>query len=221
MDNASTQQYSTRVDLNDFLYDLTTVGIEPIIPRILMLQNANSPSPILKASGCGAFRHAMFVGWLNAKQTRGLLWLRNRPGKSLLRFPWQDGTIVVESDDLQTNIQTQLKKKVMIPSFRIDVHISGKIVMYTGDRALTTEDIPSIQRAWKKEIEHTILSTIQRAKKLRTDVIGFGNVFYCSNPRLYKAKFMTHWDERFFPQSMMMLHVENKIIAIGMTNHRP
>ncbi len=221
MDNAAIQQYSTRVDLNDFLFDLTTVGIEPIIPRILTLHEDNSSSPSLKVSGCGAFRHATFVGWLNAEQTRGLLWLRNRPGKSLLRFPWQDGTIVVESEDLQTNIQAQSKKKMTTPSFRIDVHCAGKIVMYTGDRVLTTEDIPSIQHAWKKEIEHTVFRAIQRAKKLRTDVIGFGNVLYCTKPRLYKAKYMAKWDERFFPQSTMMIHVESKIIAIGMTNHRP
>ena len=135
MEAAKEQQYSTQVDLNDFLFDLTLMGREPILPRILITQNKTSSSQKrIKVLGSGAFRGARFVGWLNGNETRGVLWLRGKSGHPLLRFPWEGGEIMVQTENIHTKITLSRSvgaENKEIP-FLIKMKWQGKIVMYTG-----------------------------------------------------------------------------------------
>ena len=224
MDAAKEQQYSTQIDLNDFLYDLTLIGKEPIIPRILITQSKTSPSQKrIKVYGIGAFRGARFVGWLNGNETRGVLWLRGKSGHPIFRFPWEGGEIMVQAESIQTRIalyQPIRARKTKIP-FLIKMKWQGKIVMYTGHRSLKVQDIPSIEQGVENSMRPVIQQSIRRAQTLHTDVIGFGNTFYSSQPRVYRQKFLSQWNDRYFPQIDYTIQIKAKILNIGMTSHAP
>ncbi len=224
MEAAKEQQYSTQVDLNDFLYDLTLIGKEPIIPRILITQSkSTSFQKRIKVYGSGAFRGTRFVGWLSGNETRGVLWLRGKSGHPILRFPWEGGEIMVQAESIQTKIalsQTSRASKEQIP-FLIKMKWQGKIVMYTGHRSLKVQDIPSIEQGVENSMRPVIQQSIRRAQALHTDVIGFGNTFYSSQPSVYRQKYLSQWNDRYFPQIQYIVQIKAKILNIGMTSHAP
>ncbi len=224
MDAAKEQQYSTSVDLNDFLYDMTVIGKEPILPRLLITKSKISPSKkLIKAYGSGAFRGTRFVGWLNGNETRGVLWLRGKSGHPILRFPWRDGEIMVQTESIHAKItlsQSIDARKERVP-FLVKLKWQGKMVMYSGHRSLKIKDIPSIEQGVENSIRTVIQQSIRRTQALHTDVIGFGNILYSSQPTVYRQTFLTQWNDHYFPQIQYTMQIKAKILNIGMTSHAP
>lgn len=219
------QQFSLKVDLNDVLYDLTTTGIEPIVPRIVLKPNKLQRNGKLevKLFGCGAFRGTHLVGWLSGTETRGVLWLRHKTGHAILRFPWKDGNMIVQTEEIKVKIIppkriTRINKRLL---FQIQTQWKGKIVMYTGHRILSIQDIPSIKKGIDNHIKLILERSIKRAQTLHTDVIGFGNTLYCAYPSLYRQHYLDDWDTVYFPKITYSIQVKAKVHSIGMTNHYP
>lgn len=225
LEESKEQQYSIKMDMNDFLYDLTTTGIEPILPRIVLVSGKSliNKKPELKIFGSGAFRGTHFVGWLSGTETRGVLWLRGKSGHPLLKFPWKDGEIIVQTEDIQAKIipPKQVRRIKQRLSFQISAQWQGEIVMYTGHRILSIQDIPSIQQGVVTQMKPILKQSIIRAQALHSDVIGFGNAFYCVHPRIYRVRYLDQWNDVYFPKITYSFQVKAKILSIGMTSHAP
>src|SRR5579875_3726967 len=94
------QQLSTEMDLNEFLYELSLPGIEPLVPRLKSRIQDGGENEII-AEGSAAFRNKRFAGWLSGKETRGVLWLRGEVGNPIFTVPWQGKKLTVKTQGIQ------------------------------------------------------------------------------------------------------------------------
>ncbi len=216
-------QYSNKTDLNDFFYELSIPGIEPIAPRIVVQANSLTGQNEISLSGVGAFRGKRFVGWLSREETRGLLWLKGQSGSpELFTIRWGDQILTIRTYKIYGNISVLSGKSLhKPPEFQVQIHWKGTVGMYTGQKLLTSADIPSIEQVIAKYIEGVADKSIQRGQQLKSDVFGFGNALYCKEPTYYRKQFGDKWDTTGFPNIRIHFVIRPELEGFGFTTNPP
>jgi|GEM_PF-3907380 len=212
------EQLSIREDLNDFLFDVSTPGIEPMVSRVETQSNEVERNALVKVEGSGVFRGHQLVGWLDGPETRGVLWLRGKTGHPTLLFQWKGNQVQVRTRDINARIvPIRIQKE---PVFLVRIHWHGRLIMYTGHKPVEQDDLPSLQQEVGKIIEKTVNHSIARAQELQTDVIGFGNALYRKEPNYFWTQYHD-WNTDGFPQAKIQIQVDASIIGGGLASHSP
>jgi spore germination protein KC len=212
-DTSTEQQYSPKIDLNEFLYVLSTPGIDPLIPRIEIQQSGDSGADEIRVVGSGAFRKTQFVGWLSGNETRAVLWVKGESGHPTFSIKWNGDKIIVKTKEVHSRIIPI--SSTTPPGFKVKTEWSGDVSMYSGNKVIRFHDAPDIEKEVSEDIRKMIAESIQRSQSLGTDVFGFGNALYCQNPSFYKSHFWTNWDTNGFPDAKIEIEVQSTILGLG------
>ncbi|RIV25903.1 Ger(x)C family spore germination protein [Alicyclobacillaceae bacterium I2511] len=234
-DQMTMQQTSPKIDASQFLYDLSTPGIDPWLPRVDLVPAAqkNSPlarsekkqSPFLQTNGAGVFQGFHWVGWLSPEDTRGILWLRDQSGEPTFTIPWQGERVTVLTEQIHTRVkvlQPGNASATIPPKFGVWVKWRGSIAMFAGRKTsqLNAEQIYSIEKSVQQSLLQTLQQSVRQSQNLHADVAGFGNCLYRKYPTLYQA-YAPRWDSQVFAKSQVEYWFDVHLSGSGLTTRPP
>ena len=231
------------VMLKDLMMDLASYGTNPVIPGIELTPSGTPQGPEMlenipeangenqkatkvhaevTATGTGVFKNDKLVGWLDLKDTRGLLWLRNK----------------MKKDEITVNSKTEPNKHI---SVRVDKANTEIKPFYDGNNVwfnvnITAEcellEQQSNEKLTDKKYYKAIEKEVSDQITLRTrealdqaqhvygvDMFSFGEAFH----RKYKKDWATmknNWDE-IFASAEVNIKTRATIRRTGLNTNKP
>ncbi|CAA7603332.1 germination protein, Ger(x)C family [Acididesulfobacillus acetoxydans] len=214
------------VPLWEFAEMLENKGVEPVASWVSIQQTGSTPgadkgnSPADNQavfSGVAVFKGDKLIGWLNANETMGLLWLKGETMK---------GTITVPSPaepDKMISIQIRQGSTEVIPEydgknlfFKVNLKVEGDVLDEQSHEDLTkTDKIKALEEEMAAEVKKRTTAVLEKAQReYGVDIFGFGNAFH----RSYKVDWRglkDRWDEKF-TQAKVKISVEAHVRDIGL-----
>lgn len=177
---------------NDIIYELINDGIDPTISSFIIvgdpkkgstLDNLESVSPetYIKLDNLGIFKDDKLVAWADKDISRGINIINNKVTELYINTDCDGGHIVINTTKLKTN------KEVAKDKISISTTGTASISEVTCNIDLENKNnINIIKKKVDKEIKDIIKKGYIFARDKRSDVFGFGLIYYRNNPQEYK-----------------------------------
>lgn len=187
----------TPIAVHEFLRIMAEPGIEAVVPQITATKSEDKT--YLKLDGSAVFKGRKMVGELNEEDSQGYRWLQKKSGSGgLIVIPSlsaPDRYIALEVLRYSTKVEPELKNGQL--KMKIELKADGNFLEQNcAAPQLEYFKITEIETRASAEIEKQILSCIQKAQGLESDIFGWGNLINDSNPALWKA-ISSDWDQYF------------------------
>jgi spore germination protein KC len=205
------------VDLKNLLMDMAA-NQSIVLPTIELVKDGKTTKKIFKISGAAVFHHDKLAGYLNDRNTRGLVLLRQQQLRSELTvyIPALKGNMT--ADLLKSSVNVKAKK------------IRGQIVMYINTVAQLgiaenqtkldlsePKTVKTIENLFAENLEKRLKMSLDVVQKnYNADVVGFGEVIHRTYPQDWK-RMKQNWDQEF-PNVKVVLETSTKIKGTGMTS---
>lgn len=206
------------VYFNDLISDLLKEGKNPSINGIKIIGNPNKGSNkksletsniknYIKIGTLGIFKGDKLITWTTKEESIGINIINNKINETIETFNCKDGYIVIGTEEFSTKISVSLennKPKAKIIS-------KGNAVIHETNCNIDLNDkstMNKLEKGFENELKKSVKKSIMIAQKYKTDVFGFGNLFYKNYYNYYK-NIKSNWDENVFPK--MQFEIEMNI----------
>lgn len=148
--------------------------------------------------GTAIFKKDKMVGTLNMKETRGLLWLKDKvKGSTISIKPKEEaGNIIMTPTvgNIKYNPQIIDGRWIM----NLNINMEGDIVQNETNLNLMNENIlKKMKSQFEETLKERVAQTVEKIQQeYKADVIGFGKRFHQKYPKEWK-KVREKWDEQF------------------------
>lgn len=248
------------VTLHEYSQMMFKEGLEPVAPKIISTAFTNTAMEDsgealggtyedvrlhiekkgnFAATGMAAFKGDNFVGWLNAKESLGLSWIK---GKRVTTYKSTKTNQELDSDtNYSSNVHSEVdvtkilyfyitssKSKVMVqlnngkPEINIKLKIQADLRKYYNDNGteyITPDIISSMESKLESSIKSDITAAIKKGQKeLNSDIFGFGFSLYRQHPKEWHESYAKIWNDIFSDLSVNV-DVDAKVNNTG-TNIR-
>lgn len=187
-DLASTEKGATLSGIH-FRGDLSTGEKRENVER-------SDPAAIVEYVGLGVLKKGKLIGWLNQEESKGITFAKDQMKSTIISAPCpKQGEMAMEVIRARATVDVQLKEGKL--SGKIHVYADGSIA--ETDCAIDLTKLPvihQIEKKMEKRVIGIIESSIQAAKELQTDVIGFSDKTHKKYPKYFK-QVKEDWDEIF------------------------
>lgn len=214
------------VDLQEVMENVIASGKEPMISGFIVkgdpkngskqenIQSAD-PEVSLEASGIGIFKGSKLLDWLDGNEARGTMFIVNKIQATSVSIDWEDRekAIAFELNKNKTNIKVE--DGAGFPIIVLDVKAEGDI----GEAAVpvdieNTETLRKIEKKVEDEIKSEMESAIEKVKGKRSDIFGFGQEVYRSNPKVWE-RLKEDWNDTHFPELTVKIKVAVQVKRTG------
>lgn len=191
----------TNASFNKFVSKILQKGSNPISNSIIIVGNEEDgtkkeeqensvASAYTKLDTLGLFKSDKLVGWTTMEESIGINMLLGDVEVLYLDLPCNNDNLVITS--------TSYKVKNNVEKDKITVNISANGMINEVGCSVNLEDPKNIreyeQKAEEKMKEYTNMA-INKAKNLKTDIFGYGNMIYKKYPNYFNS--INDWDEVF------------------------
>lgn len=210
--------YNAVIHIEDFLSMVSSETTAAYASRIEIAERKKEGEQEFvefKLSGAAVFRKDKLIGWLEEKETRGMLWVIGKV---------QGGIIIVKSPDNQNvgleilNARSKIKPEIREGKLFIIVEITAQSNLgdSNSNRDLTMPAIYSdLIAEQSKVIEEEVRACLEIAqKKYHADLFGFGEAIHQNYPEDWKL-IKDKWDE-IYPTIPVELKIKTNINRYGM-----
>ncbi|KGG81250.1 hypothetical protein Y919_01735 [Caloranaerobacter azorensis H53214] len=206
-----------KVTIIDVLRWLIQPGVSPAIGAIEVVEKEDLQKiEDMKIDSTAVFKGDELVGWLNAAQTRGLLFIQNEVRNAIYNVdnPFnKNKKVAIEILDSNGKIDAQIVEGKLILSIKIDA--VGNIADQQGKGDLTTKETfkklsRDVENAIKTDIKD-VLSIAQ--KEYKSDIFGFGEIMYRRHFEYWK-QIKDDWAD-IFSDASIEIDVNVKIRGTG------
>lgn len=219
------------VKLMEFTEMLAEDGIQPAAPGVRAVEENEAPgesrqteteSKRVEISGTALFREDRLVGWLDADETRGLLWLKGQPVKGVITLPApEEPDKMVSIKIKRSSVKIKAESLDDVPVFTVKIRVEGDMIEQQGRENLAKpEKISELEESIGYEIRKRAELALHRARDIYgVDVFGFGQIYH----RRFKSEWRNikdSWDD-IFRQAKVDIQVEAHIREIGLLTRRP
>ncbi|MGG1678342.1 Ger(x)C family spore germination protein [Neobacillus sp. NRS-1170] len=180
-----------------------------------------SPKTSLRYKGLAVFKHDKLIGWMNERESKAVHYALGKVKSSVgfVKCP-QGGKVVLEVVKTKSKLNSAIIKGR--PHGSINIKIQGNVAEVDCQSLDLTDpkSIPYLEKESEKAITKIIKSTIQHTQKdFRTDIFGFGEALYRSEPDYWK-KHKKEW-EQLYSQMPVSVKVDMNIRQTGTINNSP
>lgn len=205
------------VRIQDFLERLMLGTSSPIAPHLDLIEKEGRKQ--VRTVGMSVFRKDRMVGILNPRETRGLLWVTGRMRGGVLVVTGPGGEkVTLESLRASSRITPRLVSGTA--HFDVEVSDSSAIGSSEAESDITTAPVLlALERRQADLIRQDIQASLEKAKKLNTDVFGFGETIHRRFPREWRL-IKDRWDETF-QHVEVDVRVLTKIRSLGLATSTP
>lgn len=179
------------------------------------LERTGEEIPIVNLEGCAVFRGGKMLGWLDARETRGYLWISGDIAVGTIITDVAEGNLSYENNFSKTSVEVSVKGEDII--FLVKVDTRGTLVeQTTGHDVRQQSTIEQIEEKFSKEIKSEMETSAEKLQKeYESDVFGFGTLLHKKQPELWKKIGSDNWDEKYFPDVKILYEVNVTIERTG------
>lgn len=225
-----TSQYGVK-RLGDFMEMMESEGTQPFTAIIERKHNIarpdeqrdtqqeghiSEPRQNITMSGTAIFRRDKMVGYLNPKESRGLLWVKGEVEGGIINIPAPGTQKPVSLEILRssTRLETDIKDGRIYMTVKIKEE--SNLVETTAPLNLTKpETIERLEKLLAVAIREEVESALARAQhEYRTDIFGFGEEIHRKHPGQWK-EIKDNWSD-IFPDVEVEVQVDAKILRTGL-----
>lgn len=195
IENRSLSGKGYRIMLKNFLADYLEPNANPVASRIRLSQAKGSP--VLELNGAAVFHNSKLAGWLDEKETKGLLWTKSEIKGSIMvvNCPLDGRPITLEIKTGKTSFQSSVENG--IPYYQIKVKSTGNLVEQGCATDFTDQKaIKALEGALESAIRNDIQTTLTTAQNLGVDFLGFNEVLHRQNEAEWQ-QLSKNWPEAF------------------------
>jgi len=202
--------------LDELVSALISEGKEPIITGLEVLGNPEIGNkreniervqvPVtIKSDYIGVLKEDKLVDWLDERESKGFNYITDNITNTVGFIECEGGgTITIETIRSKTDMKGIFEKDK--PKIKIHITTEADIADVECPIDISkTETITELEHKFNKKTEAIILESIDKAKKLKTDIYGFGEALSRADAKKWERLKHT-WDEEF-----TKLDVETKI----------
>lgn len=162
-----------------------------------------------RISGGAVYRRSRLVGWLNDEETRGYLWVTGRVERGIVTTPLPGGGHAsFEIRGHRTKLKPEMRGKR--PAVRLSLTVKGNVdEVHDPDLLLDKPShLKKLEKIMARQITREVEASLRRARELRADVFGFGQLFRRHQPAEW-ASMEDNWED-IFP--LVPVQIEVKVI---------
>ena len=214
--------------LRDVFTILSRPGFEAFIPRIRMAPpeqwqgqqqgQQQQQGQAVEIKGGATFRGERLAGWLGEGASRGWVLTQGRVFRGTIVIPCPDdgcdGHIAIEVFRSSSRIEPVIKDGK--PSVKLQIKVLGRVQDHSvrhplsGDREIARD----LNNRLATAIRHDVEAAIRQARRQRSDIFGFGNLFYRKMPREWE-KLKDDWAEHF-KEIEVEIEVNARVSRVGL-----
>ncbi|MDR6224372.1 Ger(x)C family spore germination protein [Desmospora profundinema] len=197
---------TVKVQLDQLVNELISKGKNPVLSGIgirgdyekgFTSENVQTSRPTqVEYMGSTLFKGDRLVGWFDEEESKGYNYALGEI-MSTVEYVTTDKGEKITVELIRTNSELQTNVVDGKPQGEVLVRVRCNIGEADGNIDLTDpKTIDSLEEGFEEEIRTMILKALRKAKGLRTDVFGFGDVLHRSNPD-YWSKVEKKWGSVF------------------------
>jgi spore germination protein KC len=202
---------SKRVILQDFINSLLSRTTSSIAPIITVTGEGSQKS--LHIKGLAVFKGDKMAGELNESEARGLLWVKGEVKTGVIDVPFHNGKVSLEIKRAKSKITPIIMNGEIY--MYVKIKEEGVIVAQTNPENLTTvATFAQLEKLQNDLIRDEIVSSLEKAKYLNTDIFGFGEEIHKKYRNQWK-QLEKNWEE-IFPSIQVEIEIDSKIRSAGL-----
>lgn len=172
----------------------------------------------VQLSGAALYREGRLVGFLDDRETRGLLWLRGEMGRGALNvtIPGKEGFVAMEWVSASVRRVAQPYGKQILIQLQASVDTDVKEQSAALDLS-NPQVIQQIETQVRKAVQQRMETALQRLQELNVDAADFGTLIHRQQPQLmrpYAAGWPLDWAERL----RIVIEVDARVRRTGLSN---
>lgn len=206
-----------QVNLNEFLGMASSKTTCPFTTGIEEISSEDKKSKTFRLAGTAVFKNYKLKGWLDAYETRGLLWVLGKVVSGIIEVECLlDGEKPTAQEIIRTSSKVKPKIKDGDLTITVEVFEEGNIGETPIPCADLTkpENIKRIEKRVAEVIKREINMAVKKAQEFNTDIFGFGEAVHRKYPSEWK-ELENKWDE-IFPHLEVTVKVDAKIRRTGL-----
>ncbi len=183
------------------------------LPIIRIKETAGKKELIIDRTG--VIKGDKLVGYLNPKETRGLLWVQDEVdgGVVTVDAPGGEGKATMELFNADTKLTVEGNEHGIQVKIEVKVR-SGLGAQTTSVDLSTTNQIKRLEKRQAEVIRDEIGAALTKARDLKADIFGFGEYLYRHDNRRWKG-LESEW-ERHFVGAEVDVSVEVMVEEVGL-----
>ncbi len=193
--------------LDELVSSLISEGKQPVMSGLEVLgdpENGNKKenlesvqAPVtIKTDFIGILKDDKLIGWLDESESKGFNYITDNISTTVGYIECDGGgTVTIETVRSKTDMKGLFENNT--PKIKIQVTTEADIadVECPVDIA-NTEAITDLEKQFNKKTETIILKSIEKAKKMKSDIFGFGEALGRTDAKRWEE--LKHgWDEEF------------------------
>lgn len=188
------------------------------------IQNDQQEIPkVLSLNGTAVFKGGQLKGFLDEKETRGLLWMTGKLENEIIVLNCggkKDGTVSLNITDLTSQLTPQVSAGT--PRMTVDIQVGADIGQLTcTDLNMNTKQIDRLNQQLEKVVKQDINNVLNKAKdEWQTDIFGFGTAINQSHPKKWK-QMAPRWRNGLLKNMEIDLKVLANISRYGLLKDPP
>jgi spore germination protein KC len=181
----------------------------PTVPQVEVVQSAGVKT--LRLAGTAVFKKDRWTGELTNTETRGLMWVLGRVQRALLEItgPAGQGRGALEILGATGKFRPKLRDGAVTMEIRV-VAQANLVEVLVPENWSTPEKMQQLGATGSAIIRQEILVTWKKARRLNTDIYGFGEAIGRKYPQEWKAM-EPHWDQ-IFPKIKLAIKIEMNVV---------
>lgn len=175
----------------------------------------------VELSGVAVFRDDKLIGWLDERETRGLLWLRGQIEKGVVTVPSPG------EPEYEVSVEIRRGRTKVIPvcdggrpGFNVKIWVEGDMIeQQSRENLAVPEKIEALENEVAGEVKERASAALAKAQReYGVDIFGFGEAFHRKYKREWR-KLKDRWDEEF-SRADVCIDVEAHVREIGLLTKR-
>jgi spore germination protein KC len=199
------------INLQDFIGRLLSKTVAPVTTMIKV--NESGGKKKLELTGTAVFKADYMVGKLDARQTRGLLWVLGKVKRGAIVINTPGGKAGLEITRSRTKVKPIFSKGKV--KMKISIREEGTLECQMSPEELTKpEMLKVLARRETAVIRGEIGAALAKARELKADIFGFGEMIHRANRKEWR-KMKDQWD-RIFPRLQVEMDIRCVIHSVGL-----
>lgn len=179
-------------------------------------------TPIIYTGGTAVFHGTKLKGFLNEKETRGLIWTKKFMKSALVAVELEGGGRA--SLELIGGVKNHISVKMDGDTAHIKIEVKANINI--GDRSgfkniTKVEEVEKLEKRFNALVEEEVEQAFDKAvRKLHCDIFAIGNNLNDRNPKLWK-QVGSRWEDEILPNAILEVEAHGTIRRTSRTLYTP
>lgn len=201
---------SRKIDIQYYMNTMMSKSTSFIAPLVSVIQQGEKK--FVSTKGMAVFKEDKMVGELDEKETRGLLWIKNWITRGSINVDYKNGQVTTSIAGSKSEISPKVQNGKVIINLKVSEE--GNLTSQTcTENIAILNNIAEVEQLNKEVIQDEIMSAVNKAKELGTDIFGFGDLLqkYCYDEW---QDIKDNWNT-VFPTVELKIDIEAKIRSNG------